>query len=267
MNTKQARAIIIVATVAVAVLLGIWLSSGSKEKPAPDPAATQESQPAQTEQTVADKAAEQAGALPTNATSESEETAEAAKTAVPRMDVAKAPQEQPASSENTMDSQTEDTTIRLSFIDDLAAYLVSGYQPPKSRKNPMGQGRLVISYKQVNMHYGLDPSLFGNPGGPANRLRSAILDYMFRPGALKALYNLYADAFIDQMAEQTQLAERSFATDDGSFAVGPLNGRNAASCSGCTLENARTRAWFSRSLARTPPCSPTLKNIFWPCAT
>lgn len=232
MNNKQIRTIAIGVAALLAIAAGIWLFSGSPESPPeqkPDNASNTTEQ-AQSMQDIADKAAEQAvdliqPAAPESSDSEANATdteqepsarTEAQSGGEVREAVAPAPPESKA-------QPTEDSVVRISFVDDLAAYLVSGYQPPRSRKNPTDRGRLVISYKQVNMHYGLDPSLFGNPGGPADRMRKAILQYMFRPGVLKALYDLYAEAFTDQMVEQAELAERSFPTDNGSFAMGPLN--------------------------------------------
>lgn len=265
MNTKQARIIIGVVVVAI-VISGIWLFSRKADTPPQAVNATQKPQIATSMQQIADKAAETIDEIsPDEATqngSSGNATAGAPKTqpAAPAVAAKQAQTEPAQKQEETTEENVEDDTIRLSFIDNLSAYLVAGYQPPKSRKNPTEHGRLAISYKQVNMHYGLDPSLFGNPGGAAGQLRKAVLDYAFQPGMLKSLYTLYADSFVDQMSEQAQTAERSFPTNGGSFANAQLNAAQSAELLTLYADRCSDAARVFKVMAKEPELNDNVER-------
>lgn len=78
---------------------------------------------------------------------------------------------------------TEDSHVRLEFVEDLAAFLVSRFRPGP------GSGVLNVSVQSLNQRYGVR---LAGVGG-----RGALLRYAFHPTMLRGLYGLYADRFLD----------------------------------------------------------------------
>ncbi len=85
----------------------------------------------------------------------------------------------------------EDSVVRLQFVDDLADWMVSRYQPGKSG------GTSGAGVQSANLRYG--SALKGLGGGDIPAGREALLRYAFTPTMLEALYNLYADRFVEHL--------------------------------------------------------------------
>ena len=82
---------------------------------------------------------------------------------------------------------TEDSHVRLEFVEDLAAFIVARFKPgPQS-------GTLNVSVQALNQRYGV--KLAGTSDGKGGR--DALLRYAFQPTMLRGLYSLYADRFLD----------------------------------------------------------------------
>ncbi len=81
----------------------------------------------------------------------------------------------------------EDSRVRLAFVEDLAACLVSGYQPGARG------GTLALSPQALNQRYGA--RLIGLDGGAMGG-RAGVLDYVFHPAMILGLYQLYAERFL-----------------------------------------------------------------------
>lgn len=93
---------------------------------------------------------------------------------------------------------TEDSHVRLEFVEDLAAFFVSRFKPgPQS-------GSLNVSVQALNQRYG---AKFANSADGKGG-RDALLRYAFHPTMLHGLYNLYADRFMD--AVNRDAAAKSF---------------------------------------------------------
>ncbi len=82
---------------------------------------------------------------------------------------------------------TEDSHIRMEFVEDLAAFVVARFRPgPQS-------GTLNVSVQALNQRYGAKfANVTDGKGG-----REALLRYAFHPTMLRGLYTLYADRFLD----------------------------------------------------------------------
>ncbi|WP_308585189.1 hypothetical protein [uncultured Desulfovibrio sp.] len=82
---------------------------------------------------------------------------------------------------------TEDSHIRMEFVEDLAAFVVARFKPgPQS-------GTLNVSVQALNQRYGAKfANVTDGKGG-----REALLRYAFHPTMLRGLYTLYADRFLD----------------------------------------------------------------------
>lgn len=95
---------------------------------------------------------------------------------------------------NEMNSgRKDDAVVRLKFIDSLAAWLVTGYMPSP---NPDKLGTITVSLQNVNMRYGVELIGLSWVGDDPRIGRNEILNYVFTPAMLDALYRLYCDRFM-----------------------------------------------------------------------
>lgn len=122
----------------------------------------------------------------------------------------------------------EDSMIPWSFVSDLSDFMLDHYQPAGTRQNPTDKAVFTLGYKQLNMRYGLEVSHFAHDSPDVPGARKQVFDYVFRPGVLTALHTLYAESFVQDVAQKAALAEREFQRPDGGFETRTLNGREAA---------------------------------------
>lgn len=91
----------------------------------------------------------------------------------------------------------EDSVVSSEFFRNLARWLVDGYRPPARA----GQsGRTTVGLIAANMRYGTGLNGLRYAGGDPIRGREAVLRYVYTPGMLDALYRLYVDRFMADMA-------------------------------------------------------------------
>lgn len=84
----------------------------------------------------------------------------------------------------------EDSAVRLLFIEDMAQWLVSRYQPGKG---------ILWGVSGINMRYGTQMHGISFQGADSTAGRAWLLRYAFNPAMLSALYNLYADRFVEEL--------------------------------------------------------------------
>lgn len=84
----------------------------------------------------------------------------------------------------------EDSAVRLLFIEDMAHWLVSRYQPGKG---------ILWGVSGINMRYGSQMHGLNYQGEDSMAGRAWLLRYAFNPAMLSALYNLYADRFVEDL--------------------------------------------------------------------
>ena len=96
---------------------------------------------------------------------------------------------------------TEDSHIKLEFVEDMAAFIVSRFKP-----GPQA-GTLNVSVQALNQRYGV--KLAGTADGKGGR--DALLRYAFHPTMLRGLYGLYADRFLE--AVNRDAASKGFTPD------------------------------------------------------
>ena len=122
----------------------------------------------------------------------------------------------------------EDSAVRLPFIEDAAQWLVSRYQPGKG---------ILWGISGINMRYGTRMHGLNYQGADVTAGRAWLLRYAFNPTMLSALYALYADRFVEDLAaaaaeprqgqpftaEQTDAMFQAYATRFASYG-GALQG-------------------------------------------
>jgi hypothetical protein len=97
--------------------------------------------------------------------------------------------------------QREDSVIRPAFVRDLAQWLVTRYKPA-----PQGaKGQINISLQAANMRYGMNLRGMERKGKDSAGARAHIPRYAFNPAMLEALYGIYAERLVNELA-RTALA-------------------------------------------------------------
>ena len=102
----------------------------------------------------------------------------------------------PAASPGVMPQQREDTVILPDFVHDLANWLVARYRPAPQG----GKGQINASIQAANMRYGMHMRGMERQGRDPAGARAHILRYAFNPTMLEALYGIYADRLVDEVA-------------------------------------------------------------------
>jgi hypothetical protein len=92
--------------------------------------------------------------------------------------------------------RTEDAVVRSAFIEDLAAWIVSGYVPGARG----GRGRLNFGVQSANARYGVGMRGLAWIGDDLPAGRAEALRYVYTPGMLDALYRMYIEQFMQAMA-------------------------------------------------------------------
>ncbi len=97
----------------------------------------------------------------------------------------------------------QDNKVPLSFVEDMASWLVGRYHPQKG---------LQLSLSSANMRYGQKMhTLMPQNSQDTLGARADLLRYAFNSSMMSALYNLYADRFVQGMQEA---AQKNFAAQD-----------------------------------------------------
>ncbi len=109
-----------------------------------------------------------------------------------------------------------DKVLTLDFIEDLAAYLAGAYQPGGSDGNQGSSGLTTVTFRKLNMRYGvelrgLDVDRDNPPAG-----RRQALDHLMSPIVLRLAYDLLAQDLLDALARAGAAQTRVFAVPGGS---------------------------------------------------
>jgi len=102
----------------------------------------------------------------------------------------------PATPPGVMPQQREDSVIRPDFVHDLANWLVARYKPAPQG----GRGQINAGIQAANMRYGMNLHGMERQAKDPAAARARILRYAFSPSMLEALYGIYADRLVEDVA-------------------------------------------------------------------
>lgn len=102
------------------------------------------------------------------------------------------------------DAARRDSVVTPRFVNDMAGWLAANYIP--SHHEGRG-GRSAVTLVQVNARYSNSGTLRSVERDPL-KSRSSILNYVFTPGMLEALYRMYAPSFMDEMERSARESRR-----------------------------------------------------------
>ncbi len=129
------------------------------------------------------------------------------KDATPSPEPAPAPKAKPVPEPvETVVEVREDAMVSLEFLDRLAAYVLDRFQPEARHGKPAS----LVSFKGMNIRFGRDPQGFAVDQNNIRKARQAILDYVFTPRMVRTLYDQYAPAFVERLANMATGEDREY---------------------------------------------------------
>ena len=102
------------------------------------------------------------------------------------------------------DAGRRDSVVTPRFVSDMAGWLVAGYVPSHHEGR---SGRTSVTLVQANFRYSNSGTLRSVERDPM-KSRSSILNYVFTPGMLEALYRMYAPSLLEEMESLARESRR-----------------------------------------------------------
>lgn len=100
----------------------------------------------------------------------------------------------------------EDRIVTLTFVEALTDSLLAGFQPVGSRGAPA----TTLSIKSLNLLFGQELTGFSVSGDDVGASRQAVFDYVFNPGMIRMLHELYAPVLLAHLVDSATLDERRY---------------------------------------------------------
>lgn len=100
----------------------------------------------------------------------------------------------------------EDKTVTLTFVEALTDSLLAGFQPVGNRGAPA----TTVTIKSLNLLFGQELTGFSVSGDDVGESRRAVLDYVFAPGMIRMLHELYAPVLLAHLVDSATLDERRY---------------------------------------------------------
>ena len=103
------------------------------------------------------------------------------------------------------DTLKEDSVVTGDFVQDLASWMASQYRP-SSREDRSGYS--TVTLEKANSRYSSSPRLRSVEKDIVSS-RASILNYVYKPGMMEALYLLYAPRFMDALEDAARRPVRN----------------------------------------------------------
>ncbi len=199
MKTKTLAVLGIVVLLAIAAAVGTFLlrtSTQIEEKNARAPSTPTEQQPVEVQPTIPPDSSNQSR-VAIEQPAVVEETAPAANASA-----------QPA----------RNVPVTTHFVTDLSRFIIDHYHPEGSLRNPSSPGFSSLTFKQVNMRYGLDLIGLRHRSTEPDQARDEILSSLLNTTVLDLVYQIHAQRFLEALVPQGLGATKEF-TDSGNGTV------------------------------------------------
>ena len=114
-----------------------------------------------------------------------------------------------------------DRVMTPAFIKDLASFLATAYHPAATRHNAGNRGMTTMTFKRVNMRYGVDLTGLDVDRKDTAKGRGEALSHLMSPIVMRLAFDLFSDSFVEELAAQAASQSREF-SNGGSFATRKL---------------------------------------------
>ena len=112
------------------------------------------------------------------------------------------------------DDGRQDSVVTADFARDMGSWMAASYVPPRRDGE---RGHTSLTLMNVNFRYSNSGTLRSVERDPL-KSRSVILNYVFTPGMMEALYRMYAPALVEQMERAARDEGRRHPLDDAHVA-------------------------------------------------
>lgn len=215
MNTSR-KNFIILAAVLGALVAGIWIWNSQQTPPPAPEQTTEDARPEEAASSAQEQEMQYMSELPRLTVTESEKPLVAPETnaSVVRGNA-------------TEKEQRTDPVVSQDFVRDLARLCATNYHPAGTRHNTGQTGITTLTFKKLNMHYGVN--LTGLTTGTRDVLeaRSAIFNHLLSPIVLRMVYDIYSDEFVSVLAEEALAQTREYSQPDGGYAFSAISQKDA----------------------------------------
>jgi len=114
-----------------------------------------------------------------------------------------------------------DRVLTPDFVSDLAAFLARAYHPAGTRDNTGNRGLTTMTFKRLNMRYGVDLTGLDVDARDSATGRNQALSHLMSPIVLRLAFDILSDPFVHELADQGARQQRAF-QNGGAYAKRPL---------------------------------------------
>lgn len=108
-----------------------------------------------------------------------------------------------------------DRVLTRAFVRDLAAFLARAYHPAGTRDNLSNRGVTTMTFKRLNMRYGVDLTGLDVDAKDSAIGRDQALSHLMSPIVLRLAFDILADPFVEELAAQAANQSREFTNGSG----------------------------------------------------
>jgi hypothetical protein len=148
------------------------------------------------------------------------------------------------------------------FVLDLAQYAASNYHPAGTRHNAEDAGMTTLSFKKLNMRYGIGMTGLDVGARDVDRARNKVFGLILNPIVLRTIYTLYKDEFVDALIREGFSQTRLFRTSSGDLAEREMKPSHVREMLAIYADMARDVGLVFRSFAANPGLVDVMADYF-----
>lgn len=148
------------------------------------------------------------------------------------------------------------------FVLDLARYAASNYHPAHTRHNAEDAGLNTLSFKKLNMRYGVTMNGLDVDVRNVEQARDTVFGLILNPIVLRTIYNVYKDDFLAALVQEAGSQTRLFRTATGDFEVRPMEPAHIREMLELQSAMSRDVGLVFRSFAANPGLMGVLSEYF-----
>lgn len=114
---------------------------------------------------------------------------------------------------------TPGDVVTPQFVLDLARYAASNYHPAHTRHNAEDTGLNTLSFKKLNMRYGVTMTGLDVDVRNVEQARDTVFGLILNPIVLRTIYNVYKNEFMAALVQEAGSQTRLFKIASGDFEV------------------------------------------------
>lgn len=122
----------------------------------------------------------------------------------------------------------EDSIVRPAFMVDLAVFAADHFQPAGTRDNPGKKALSTLSFRTLNMRYGVDLTGLETQNEDVFKAREEIFDYVLKPVVMRLVYIIYAGKFVDTLTQIGGNQTRAYITGPNTYEERSLSSADTA---------------------------------------